>query len=367
MKYILIYINIMASCTFNAAASVDLNMGYYNSFDDMAMSLEGSNLDFGSSCILMPQSITYDNGGASNQPQAEYSYSLALNEERAFSSAETDSGMFAFYGAVRTGGENNENLMKISANSGVKDGRLNVAYGNDEFEVQETVEAEDSVYQQKADISPTTVSSSGFGSTINPVPGLAENLMARWTGQVADEANEDANPVPQEGKDQGIRYSINVHHVETGKLGYVDANVMGLTEAQLATNVHFEDDEYLFGVKVRGIGFAPIDELNMTGQASGLPVQTLPPGDVEIRYITNKSYPWDEYVDLVDIESEKFSSEYPGNSTPALWYYLDNEFRIEVPVYVNYTLNNSLAPLEIYEFGMVYNVGGASSIYNDSL
>jgi hypothetical protein len=246
MKYILIYINIMASCTFNAAASVDLNMGYYNSFDDMAMSLEGSNLDFGSSCILMPQSITYDNGGASNQPQAEYSYSLALNEERAFSSAETDSGMFAFYGAVRTGGENNENLMKISANSGVKDGRLNVAYGNDEFEVQETVEAEDSVYQQKADISPTIVSSSGFGSTINPVPGLAENLMARMTGEVADEAdevnvadeadvvgeadvadeadvvdeadeaNEDANPVPQEGKDQGIRYSINVHHVETG-------------------------------------------------------------------------------------------------------------------------------------------------------
>jgi len=322
MKYILISILIMASCMVNATASVDLEMGYYNSDDDMSMSLEGSNLNFGSSCILAPRSIKYDNGGASTQPHAEYSYSLALNGQNAFSSAETDSGMFAFQGAVQAGGENNKHVMKISAKSGVKDGRLNVAYGNDEFEVQETVEAENSVYQQKADISPTAVSSSGFGSTTNLVPGLAENLMAR-TGQTAAEVDEDPDSAPEEGQDQGIRYYISVHHAETGKDGHVDADVMGLTEVQLATRANFEDDEYSFGVKVRGIGFAPIDELNMTGQASGLPVQTLPPGEVEISYkdyynITNKSEPWEEYAELVDIESEKFDSEHPGNSTPAL-------------------------------------------------
>jgi len=151
-----------------------------------------------------------------------------------------------------------------------------------------------------------------------------------------------------------------VQNARTGKEGYVDANVMGPTEAQLATMAQFNDEQYQFGVKMRGIGFAPIDDLSMVGQATGLPAQTLPPGEVEISYKdrpgTDESEPWSKYPGLVDEESEEFDSLYPGKSTPALWYYLNNEFSNGVPVYVYYPAN-PLDPVETYQLGMVYNVG----------
>jgi len=131
--------------------------------------------------------------------------------------------------------------LKVSARSGVKDGLLNVAYGNDEFNVQETVETENSIYEQKTELGPSSVSASGFGSTLTPVPGLAENLMARSTGQAAAAAGDDSSgSSAAEGQDQGIKYSINVQNARTGKEGYVDANVMGPTEAQLATMAQFK-------------------------------------------------------------------------------------------------------------------------------
>lgn len=360
MRRVLFIMATMTFCIINAGASVDLQMGYYNSNDDTSMSLEGSNLNFGSTCTLLPQSIEYNNGGASIQPRTEYSYSLSLNGETAFSSAETDSGMFAFQGSVKAGGYKNDNLLKVSAKSGVKDGHLKTAYGNDEFMVQEEVEAENSVYEQRADLDPNSVSSTGFGSTLTPVPGLAENLMARSTGQAAP-STEDAGSSTTERREQGVEYSLQVQNVRDEREGYVDANVMGLTEAQLATQVKFGGEGYLFGTKMRGIGFAPIDDLSMEGQATGLPIQTLPPGDVEISYrdppSSDEPEPWEEYTDLVDEESEKFDSEYPGESTPALWYYLNNEFQIEVPVYVYYPSYNPQEPVETYQLGMVYEGG----------
>jgi hypothetical protein len=362
--YILIFVTMVVFCIICAEADVGLQMGYYNSDDDMSMSLEGSNLNFGSFCSLTPQSIKYNNGGASSQPKAEYSYTLALNGDATYSSAETDSGMFTFSGKVETSGKND--LLRISAKSGVNDGHLNAAYGNDEFKVEEEVETENSAYIQTAVIGPDTVTSLGSGSTLTPVPGLEENLLARSTGEISDAANQTEDE--ETAEDQGIKYALSVQNVGTGKQGYVDASAMGLTEMQLVTQTKFEDGGYLFGVKMSGIGFAPIDELSMEGQATGLPVQTLPPGEVEISYNeTTKSWEneswenetWEGYAELVEEEVGEFNSEHSGyNSTPALWYYLNNEFVNEVPVYVNYTAYYSLDAVEAYELGMVYEIDG---------
>jgi hypothetical protein len=362
MKYILIIMAIMASSIVGSGANVELNMGYYNTHDDMSMSLKGSNLNFGSACTLLPQSIKYSNGGASIQPKTEYSYSLTLNGDTTFSSAQTDSGMFAFKGAVDVGGHDNKNLLKLSAKSGVKDGSLKTAYGNDKFQVQEVVQAENFVYQQQADLGPKTVSSTGFGSTLTPVPGLADNLMMRSTGQLTPDA--ETAPAVAEGKDQGVIYSIQVQNPGGEKEGHIDAKVMGLAESQLATYTKFDDDKkYTFGAKMRGIGFAPIGELEMAGQATGLPLQTLPPGDVEISYkdpseTDEDEENWGGYPELVDKKAEEFDSDYPGKSTPALWYYLNNEFTIEVPVYVYYPPYSLLDSVETYQLGMVYSVRG---------
>ena len=87
-----------------------------------------------------------------------------------------------------------------------------------------------------------------------------------------------------ENQDQGIKYSLNVQTDGAKKQGSIDADVMGLTEAQWSTQVKYEPDGLFIGVRIRGIGFAPIDELEMIGQATGFPQQILPPGNVEISY-----------------------------------------------------------------------------------
>jgi hypothetical protein len=397
-----------------ADADIALQMSYYNSDDDMSMSLQGANLAFESFCTLEPHSLTYNNGGSSNQPEAEYSYSLALNGETMFSSAETDSGMFGWSGNVETGGDLGLNSLKVSTKSAVKDGSLNIAYGNNEFKVQEMVEAENSGYQQQSQLGPGTVVSAGSGSTLQPVAGLAENLLARSkiqagtdTTKTEDDATEeektlessnpkagssslvssDENSVDPKSGDtssndpkevssgddpesditgdiqaQGIKYSISVQADGTEKQGSVDAGVMGLTEAQWATQVNYVPEEYFFGVKMRGIGFAPIDKLGMTGVATGFPLQILPPGNVEISYkdkvIPDTPEPWEDYPSLAEKESQEFDSLYAGKSTPALWYYLNNVYKNEVPVDIYYIPNNALMPLERYQLSMAFKVDG---------
>jgi hypothetical protein len=367
-----------------ANAHIALQMDYYNSEDSASMSLEGANLAFDSFCTLEPHSLTYSNGGSSNKLEAEYSYSLTLNGDTMFSSAKTDSGMFGWSGNVDAGGDLGLNSLKVSTRSAVKDGSLNIAYGNDKFKVQEKVEAENSGYLQQAQLGPGTVASVGSGSTLQPVTGLAENLKARSTNQASSDTASNSNqesltsvtdspassdagsspesaPASSESQSQGIKYSINVQNVANNKQGSLDADVMGPTEAQWFTQVKSDSDAYLFGVKMRGISFAPIDKLDMIGQATGFPLQILPPGNVEISYI-DKTIPetpeaWEKYPGLVDTESQDFDSAYAGKSTPALWYYLDNVNQKEVPVDLYYT-PNSLMPLEQYQLSMAFMVKG---------
>lgn len=379
MRAILIGILLAISCAMFADAQIALQMSYYNSDDDISMSLDGANLAFESFCALEPHSLTYNNAGSSKQPEAEYSYSLALDGETMFSSAETDSGMFGWSGNVEAGGDLGLNSLRVSMRSAVKDGSLKLAYGNDEFKVQEMVETDNSKYQQQALLGPGTVVSVGSGSTLNPVPGLAENLAARNAGQDVtrtiqtddDDLNEEVktNSDPQENsiedstssenQDQGIKYSLNVQTAGAEKQGSIDADVMGLTEAQWFTQVKFEPEDYSIGVRVRGIGFAPIDELEMIGQATGFPQQILPPGNVKISYrdrnISDTPELWEKYPELIEIESQDFYSAYAGMSTPALWYYLNNMYQTEAPLGL-YIPIDPLEPLEKYQLSMAFEV-----------
>jgi hypothetical protein len=416
MRAILIGILLVTSSLMIANANIALQMSFYNSDDEMAMSLEGENLAFESFCTLEPDSLLYDNGGSSKQPDAQYSYSLSLNGETMFSNAKTDSGNFGWSGHIEAGGDSGANSLGVSSNSAVKDGTLDTAYGNNEFQVQETVKAVNSGYGQKAKLSPGAVVSTGSGSTLKPVPGLAENLLARSTnkaGTSTTETNDDttigkgkmlesSNDLKtdnsyQEGSDgmtvpqassgtgsspesapssseiqpQGIKYSVNVQNDANNKQGSIDADVMGPTEAQWLTQVNYDSNGYLFGVKARGIGLAPIDELGMIGKATGFPQQILPSGNVEISYKDKPGSEIDpsdaeDYAELAGKESQKFDSAYAGKNTPALWYYLNNLYQNEVPIDVYYTSANTLMPLEQYQLSMAFKVGEIPVSGNDS-
>jgi hypothetical protein len=416
MRAILIGILLVTSYLMCANANIALQMSFFNSDDEMAMSLEGENLAFESFCALEPDSLLYDNGGSSKQPDAQYSYSLSLNGDTMFSSAKTDSGKFGWSGHIEAGGDSGSNSLGVSPNSAVVDGTLNIAYGNNEFQVQETVKAVNSGYGQSAKLSPGAVISAGSGSTLKPVPGLAENLLARSTNQPStsttktnddtitgkgktsassndpktDNVNQEGTketpesqvtsgtgsspgsaPESVESQPQGIKYSINVQNGANNKQGSINADIMGPTEAQWLTQVNYDSNGYLFGVKARGIGLAPIDELDMIGQATGFPQQILPPGNVEISYKDKPGSeidPFDaeEYAELAGKESQKFDSAYDGKSTPALWYYLNNLYQNKVLIDLQDTSGNRLLPLEKYQLSMAFNVGGSPVSGNSS-
>ena len=378
MRTILSTLIIIISLISLSGANVDLHMDFYNSQDSISMSLDGENLHFGALSQLNPNSINYDNGGSSTQPQSEYSYSLTLNGETAYSSARTDSGSLAWSGKVVAGDDGR--MLKVAAMSAVKDGKLDTNYGNNKFKVQEVVEAENSGYAQNALIQPDSIASAGAGSTLEPVPGLAANLLARSGKQVTTNdlqvgespttGKSQSNPTgnsndpgttTNDRKDQGLIYSMNVQNAETGKQGSIKADVMGQTEAQWITQVRFAPDACLFGAKVRGIAFAPISDLGMIGKAADFPTQILPPGKVEISY-KNKNAPettapFDDYLKLVDSAYTDFDSAYSGQTAPALHYYLYNMFQNGVPVEINYP-TKTLLPVEQYNLGMAFNVRG---------
>jgi hypothetical protein len=409
MRVILIGILLVTSSLMCANANIALQMSFYNSDDEMAMSLEGENLAFESFCALEPDSLLYDNGGSSKQPDAEYSYSLSLNGETMFSSAKTDSGKFGWSGHIEAGGDSGANSLMVSPNSAVVDGTLITTYGNNKFQAQETVKAVNSGYGQSAKLNPDAVISKGSGSTLKPVPGLAENLFARSTKQAStsttkmnddtitgkgktsessndpktDNVNKEGTSqatsdtgsnqesatafvASSENQPQGIKYSIDVQNNVNNNQGSIDADVMGPTEAQWLTQVNYDSNGYSFGMKARGIGLAPINELGMVGQATGFPLQILPPGNVEISY-KDKPDPFEagEYIELIGKESQKFDSEHPGKNTPALWYYLNNLYENKVPVDLKDT-GNRLLPLEQYQLSMAFNVGGSPVSGNSS-
>jgi hypothetical protein len=343
----ILLIVLLISLAATAEASVSLQMNFYNSDDSMSMSLEGYNLEFESFCELAPDSLLYNNGGTSKKDDAEYSYSLSLNGESLYSAARTDSGKFDFHGNIDAGSSQGD-LFRVSARGAVKDGGINLAYGNNELKVREVVDTENSGYQQEVQIKPGYVSSQGSGSTLQPVPGLMEKLTASGDSSGSTQTTQAI---------QGIRHSLELEYAE--KTGSIYTDVMGSTEAQWATKVSCDSNNYFFGVKVRGISMEPLNDLDMTGKASNFPTQILPPGRVNISYNSDFMLPDfkspENYAAVVDDEFSEFDAQYPGISTPSLWYSLNNLYYNKVPM--TYTpISDPSVGLEIYNFGMGFAV-----------
>lgn len=394
---------VVAMLILSAKASVSLQMSYYSSDDSMSVSMDGYNLEFESVCELYPDSITYNNGGSSKQPDTEYSYSISLNDKSAFSSAETDSGKSAWSSNI-IAGPSSETLRVVTI-SEVENGHLSLNYGNKEMSVKETMDAKNAGYSQQARFIDNSVESQGAGSTLQPVPGLAEKLAA-LTGNAnsndssetdddtsgaskGDETSSKSSSTSEQSLDtlssasiagdndqdgssdegvssetsseemesQGIKHTMEIAYGK--RTGSIETDVIGVTEAQWAINAGYNGDQYVFGTKVRGINTEPMDDLDMTGKAANFPTQILPPGVVKIIY-SDEFDPWElvedkDYVAMVDSEFHDFDTEYSGVSTPALWYSLRNLYYKTTPMTYTLISDQSLG-FEIYNFGMGFSI-----------
>lgn len=165
MKIILL-IMIIITLIANAGAKVALSVSAYNNQDDFSMGLNGENINFGSTTLLAPDSLSYDNGGGSNQLSGFYNYHISLNGNTLRSGASTNSGGFSWNAEASSNRDGSKsNGISLSARSFVYNGLLKSYSANNKDKIDETIEAKNAAYKEGTAITSSSLSSIGNGGS----------------------------------------------------------------------------------------------------------------------------------------------------------------------------------------------------------
>jgi len=333
-------------------AVVSLQMSLCNSDDDLSIDLIAENMDFHAMANLMPDSLLYQNGGVSTQPDGYYSYSITLNGETLESGAETNSGSFSLSATADSNSYGDgSSRFSLGANSKVKNGDLKIYYANPDNRVEETIHTDNAVYSQKVMTTPSSMKSSGLGAIIGtsqPDSNAGDSNAEEGFDQ---KENNNDNPPEESPQITGVR---EVMSVTGAKSAIIETNVNGNTLAQWRDGFRSNPSGYAFGQEIQGIVRTSLNELEMKGEAMGFPTQRLPPGDVKISSRHVSEIEEEARFKHIIGEISAFKEEYPQSETPALWYYLNQK------AYINPEEGDSPGithkPLELYKMSMGFTI-----------
>jgi hypothetical protein len=164
-----IFLIISLFCSHCSAVTVSLDCSFYNSEDQMAVSLDGENFDFSGSVLLESDSLYYSNGGSSTQPDCSYSYSIVFNGEPLQSGAKSDSGNFSWHATAGSNMWHQEiSAFKLSNTHRVKDGTMRTFDANVDHRVDEVIAADGSSYSVSTKMTPDVMDLKGRGSNNEP-------------------------------------------------------------------------------------------------------------------------------------------------------------------------------------------------------
>ncbi len=320
--------------------SIDLSMNFYNSFDDLSVSLAGENLDFDGSAILMPDSLKYSNGGQSNQPEGYYSYSIALNDNAIGSGAATNSGAFGWQTKVDLNSKGDgSRTFTLSKYNFVEDGILESSSSNPNTKIDQVIIANNAAYLQKATISQDCINSNGKGVT-----------MEIKTADQSPTEPENAQDAPT----KGFLTITGVSQDDTFVI--ISTNAQGDMNTQFGDRIRSVPSNFDAGNSVVGYSKTQMTNLEMVGQATGFPTQRLPPGDLKasIKEGTEGTPP--EIVSIGEHyqqEMTSFRNRYPQSSNP-LWYLIDQ--RACIPLYESENIYSPAYSGELFTMNMDFSV-----------
>ena len=164
-----IFLIISLFCSHCSAVTMSLDCSFYNSEDQMAVSLDGENFDFSGSVLLESDSLYYSNGGSSTQPDCSYSYGIILNGEPLQSGAKSDSGNFSWHATAGSNMWHQEiSAFELSNTHKVKDGTMRTFDANGDHRVDEVIAADGSSYSVSARMTPDAMNLKGRGSNSKP-------------------------------------------------------------------------------------------------------------------------------------------------------------------------------------------------------
>jgi hypothetical protein len=303
--YILYVIILMSGL---ARSDLSVKMSLYNSQDDLSVGLNGGNIEWDCMAQLLPDSILYMNGGKSIEPESFYNYEVALNGERVTTGAATDSGSIGWstFAQSNSNGDGSRSLVVKKSNF-VQDGTLNSYQSNSESDSQDKITVKNAAYSQVAVIMPNSMTKLGQGKTLE-------------TKQSEGSHQDDANAVTIAG----------ISSVTTaGKEASIAMGIAGDTITRWQDQVNSNSESCNMVLRSTGSYPTGVSNLAMIGQATGVPVQTLPPGEVVIKS-SEVEVPSPEkeaiYSNFRD-EVAAFWNEHPQTS-PTLMYYLNERASI---------------------------------------
>jgi hypothetical protein len=336
-----------------AEAEVSLQCNFYNSEDEVSMSLEGSNLGFGAQVILEPDFIGYENGGSSIAEDSHYSYNLNFNGKSISSGAETNNGGFGWSAIANSDvdGEGSKAL-SVTSHSQVADGYLNTYSSNPYLNVARSIAVNNGYYFETSTIGADNLNSKGSGTIIN---------QKKETGNIGDDSkgstdsavtNVDAGNPGSTSQNNGFIQLMTMSSDK--KESSINTIVQGDTQAQWGNYVETKPNLNVFEVGVDGHTDSSVDALNlgMTGKATGYPTQSLPPGSLKIT--STKTNPAEkkaiEGQEFVESLVGDFSTDY-GLSPKLLWYYLNQNAWVN-PISQDPNNGGSSSTGDYYHMGM---------------
>ena len=308
-----------------AQAEVSLQCNFYNSEDEVSMSLEGSNLGFSAQVILEPDFLSYDNGGSSNDEDSHYSYNLNFNGKSISSGAETNNGGFGWSAIANSNidGEGSKAL-SVTSHSQVADGYLDTYSANSYLNVARSIAVNNGYYSETSTIGADNLNSKGSGTIKNEKTKASSTGGDNKGSTDSTDTNADAMNPGSTSQNNGFIQLMTMSSDK--KESSVNTVVQGDTQAQWGNYVETKPNLNVLEVGVDGHTDSSVDALNlgMTGKATGYPTQSLPPGSLKIT--STKTNPADkkaiEGQEFIESLVGDFNTDY-GLSPKLLWYYLN--------------------------------------------
>jgi hypothetical protein len=346
-----------------AQAEVSVQCSFYNSEDEVSMSLEGENLGFGAEVILEPDFLSYENGGGSNGENSHYSYNLNFNGESISTGAETNTGGFGWSAIANSNidGEDSKAFF-VKPHSQVADGYLDTYSANSDLSVGRSIAVKNGYYSETSTISADNLNSKGSGIIANKkteTSSTGDNNKGSTASTDTNKGSTDLTDTNVDVKNSGSTSQNNgfiqlMTMSGDKKESSVNMVVQGDTQAKWGDYVETKPALHVFEVGVDGHTDSSVDALNlgMTGKATGYPTQSLPPGRIKIT--ETETNPADakatETQKFIDSLVGDFNTDY-GLSPKLLWYYLNQNAWIN-PIPQDPKNGGSSSTGDYYHMGM---------------
>lgn len=329
---------LLIMCLTELGGAISVSMNLYNSQDSMSMGLSGENLNYAAAAELKPDSLLFDNGGSSTQPQCFYDYHVTFDGKTLGSGVETNNGVFSWKTLVDADSKGDgSRAFSLSPKYAVKDGTAKSHYENPDLKVATITQAVNSAYKQTAAITPDSLTMQGSGVTlkdINAADSISTSSNANndvrsgeGTSTITEVAKSDPLTVDLTGENtvpiQGVNQVIKVTGAD--RSGSILTQALGETNIEWIDKIVSNPSELKFGTAVQGISKYQLSALGMEGKATNFPTQILPPGNVKITSKTQTELNLENLQKYMDEQDKEFSEKYPGPITEPLWYYLDEK------------------------------------------